>query len=599
MTSSRLISRPHLASVFRLLLAVPLLLSSRVLKSEIVVPEGGVEMECAPSPFASKAAGKAEKTATGWLVSVTKANASTSAYPDEQIGLRVEFPGQQLKAQERLFCIVRARAAADYGEATVRLNRADDSKVFMAKRFPIFFGTNWMDVPFVVAAAESAERPLITLAMGKLVQNIEIESIRVFRYPAGYDLARLNFQKVSYPGREPDSSWRAAAAERIEKIRKGDFVLKLVDAQGKPISGTPVRADLYRHAFRFGSALSADLLAAKGPDADKYRSLIDRLFSAAVFENDLKPQMFDKRKEKKQMEPLENAVQWLQEKRIALRGHYLFQNAINSTMPQSIKELGMKMYSTRLREGIRERLAFAGDRVCEWDAQNHPIAWPTAKVLTGEAGCETLGEDLMREIGELTQLPLVVNEDNLCELKERQAYGTWDLLKGYREKGVRVDKLGHQAHFHLTNLVSPEEFMKAADHFAEVVPMQVVTEFDVLTNGDDQLSSDFTRDLMIAAFSHPSFDGFISWGFWEGKAHHGDGMPWRRDWSPRPCGEMLEELLGKTWRTRSEGVSSADGALAFKGFFGRYKVECISNGRVLRGEVELKRDSREAEVVLR
>lgn len=586
-------------SLFHLLFILPLLLATRALHSEVIIPEGGLEIQCVPTPFASKASGKAEKTSTGWRVSVAKTNTTTSTYPEDQIGLRIEFPGERIKAQERLFCIVRARVAADYGEVAVRLSRADDSKIFMAKRFPIFFGTNWMDVPFVIVANESAEPPLITLAMGKMIQDIEIESVRVFRYPAGYDLARLSFQKVSYPGREPDSAWRAAAAERIEKIRKGDFILKVVDEHGKPISGARVHTDLYRHAFRFGSAVSVDLLAAKGQDADRYRALIDRLFSAAVFENDLKPQMFDKRKQKKQMEALETGLQWLQQNHIALRGHYLFQNAINSTMPESIKELGMEMFCTRLRESIRERVAFAGSRVCEWDAENHPLAWPSAKVLTDAPGYETLGEDLMREIGALTSLPLVVNEDNLCELKERQAYGTWDFLKHYREKGVRVDKLGHQAHFHLTNLLSPEEFMKVADHFAEVVPMQVVTEFDVLTNGDEQLASDFTRDLMIAAFSHPSFDGFISWGFWEGKAHRGDGMPWRKDWSPRHCGEMLEELLGKTWRTQTDGVSAGGGEITFRGFFGKYKVEGTLKGRVLRGEVELNRDSREVEVVLR
>jgi hypothetical protein len=74
-----------------------------------------------------------------------------------------------------------------------------------------------MEVCFVVSSEDSAKPPVITLGMGARPQDVEIESVHVFRYPAGYEMSRLNFQKMSYPGREADSPWRVAAAERIEK----------------------------------------------------------------------------------------------------------------------------------------------------------------------------------------------------------------------------------------------------------------------------------------------------------------------------------------------------------------------------------------------
>jgi endo-1,4-beta-xylanase len=582
---------PRLCAVFMLSILL------QPLRSEITIPEGGEEMHCIPTAFANKHSGTSVQTSAGWAVSVAETVGPPPSNPDDRIGLRLEFPEQEIKAQERLFGIIKARVRADYGEINIKLNRAGDSKVFLAKRFPVYVGTDWMEVPFAIASYESAKPPVITLGMGARAQDLEIESVRVFRYPAGHDMARLNLQKTSYRGREEGSPWRAEALRRIETIRKGDFVVHLSDPEGKPLGTGSIQADLIRHSFRFGSAVSADLLAASGNDADRYRTLIDRLFSAVVFENDLKPQMYDKRKEKRQMAALDSAIQWLHDHRIQLRGHYLFQNAINSTMPQQIKELGMPKFCENLRHSIRERIDHVGNRVCEWDAENHPIAWPSAKVLTQTPGFESLGEDLMREIAKLTQLPLVVNEDNLSELKERQAYATWDHLKRYKDLGIKVDKLGHQAHYHLSNLISPEDFLKVADHYAEIVPAQVVTEFDILTNGDDQLAADFTRDLMTAVFSHPAFDGFLSWGFWEGKAHHGDGMPWRKDWSARPCGEMLEELLGKTWRTRIE-TTSDDGGLAFRGFYGRYTIHYAAGGIALRGEVELTPTAREVNLVL-
>ncbi len=579
----------------RLLLIVVCL---QAVHADILIPDGGTEMRCVAKAFANKASGKIEKTDSGWKILVSEAPVSAPSNPEDRIGLRLEFPDQEIQIHERLFCILKVRVQADYGEVSVKLNRADDTKVFLAKRFPVYFGTDWMEVPFVVSSEDSAKPPVITFGMGARPQDVEIGGVRVFRYPAGYEMSRLSFQKMSYLGREADSAWRAVAADRIEKIRKGDLIVHLLDERGQPVLGGSVSAQLERHFFRFGSAVSADLLTAQGEDADRYRALIQRLFSAVVFENDLKPQMYEKRKEKRQMSALDSAVQWLESNHIQLRGHYLFQNAINSTMPQQIRELGMAKYCEKLRASIRGRIEYLGGRACEWDAANHPIAWPSAKLLTQSDGFEAVCEDLMREIATLTSLPLVINEDNLSDLKERQAHATWELLKHYRQAGLRVDKLGHQAHYHLANLISPEAFLKVADYYSEVVPAQLVTEFDVRTNGDDQLAADFTRDMMTAVFSHPAFDGFLSWGFWEGKAHHGECMPWRKDWSARPCGQMLEELLGNTWRTRVNLAVSAEGAVGFRGFYGRYIVRHVSDGKTLEGELELTPSNLEATVRL-
>jgi len=44
---------------------------------------------------------------------------------------------------------------------------------------------------------------------------------------------------------------------RIDQLRKADFVVKLTDAEGKPISGD-VTYEMTRQAFPFGTAVAAD-----------------------------------------------------------------------------------------------------------------------------------------------------------------------------------------------------------------------------------------------------------------------------------------------------------------------------------------------------
>lgn len=75
-------------------------------------------------------------------------------------------------------------------------------------------------------------------------------------------------------------------------------------------------------------------------------------------------------------------------------------------------------------------------------------------------------------------------------------------------------------------------------------------------------------------------------------------MPWRKDWSARPCGQMLEDLLGNTWRTRVNLTVGAEGVVGFRGFYGRYIVSHDSGGRTLEGEVEFTPSNLEATVRL-
>ena len=226
-----------------------------------------------------------------------------------------------------------------------------------------------------------------------------------------------------------------------------------------------------------------------------------------------------------------------------------------------------------LLASVRERIAFAGDRVTEWDVINHPVAWQGAE-LCGQKGSPlaTLGMEVFREARALTKLPMVINEDQLFRPGPQQDR-TFELLEKLKRDGVRVDGLGNQAHFHSSFLPSPEDLLRVTDRFAAVVPKQVITEYDIVTNGDDALAADYLRDSLIACFSHPAYDGFLLWGFWEGAHWLPEAALWRKDWSIRPIGTVWEEWVGKTWHTRVELKSDATGMVTWRGFKGTYRLK--------------------------
>ena len=184
---------------------------------------------------------------------------------------------------------------------------------------------------------------------------------------------------------------------------------------------------------------------------------------------------------------------------------------------------------------------------------------------------DTLSMDVFREARRLTKLPLCINEDQLFRPGPQQDK-TFALLEKLKRDGVRVDGLGNQAHFHSSFLPSPEDLLRVTDRFTAVVPKQVVTEFDIVANGDDSLAADYQRDCLIACFSHPVYDGFLLWGYWEGSHWLPEAALWRKDWTPKAGALVWEDWVGRRWHTRETVTSDSAGMVKWRGFKGTYRL---------------------------
>ena len=397
---------------------------------------------------------------------------------------------------------------------------------------------------------------------------MELAGVRVVDYGPQCDLAKRPRQATTYDGREPDAPWRKAALERIAKLRMADYAALLVGTNGKPLANASVTVELDRHEFGFGSCVTRGMLTAEGPDGDRYRDIVRHTFSRVVFENDLKPDSFPH--DDKGRAQLDQSLAWLASNGISIRGHYLIQEALDGWTRNQLGD-PEKLRQTMLAS-VRERITTLGSRVVEWDAINHPIAWQGAEML-GQKGppLDTLGMELFREARRLTQLPLCINEDQLFRPGPQQDK-TFELMQSLKRDGVRVDGLGNQAHFHSSYLPSPQIMLNITDRFATVVPKQVVTEYDIDTNGDEQLAADFLRDSLIVCFSHPAYDGFLLWGFWEGRHWKPEAALWKTDWTIKPLGQAWEDWIGKRWHTRLTVSSDAAGRITWHGFKGTYHI---------------------------
>jgi len=104
------------------------------------------------------------------------------------------------------------------------------------------------------------------------------------------DVETLPRTSLTYEGREANAPWRKAAAQRIERLRKGDFRVLVVGKNGRPLRAARVQIHMTRRAFAFGSSIE-NLTFMPSPDkpyAQKYRAMTYRLFNKVTVNNALK-----------------------------------------------------------------------------------------------------------------------------------------------------------------------------------------------------------------------------------------------------------------------------------------------------------------------
>jgi GH35 family endo-1,4-beta-xylanase len=436
--------------------------------------------------------------------------------------------------------------------------------------------STWQPVilPFVADADGPDGQCAVSIHLGGEVQKVDIGGLRLLNYGAGFPLQKLPQPRYTYDGREPDAAWRKDALERIEKHRKGDFSIAIVNQDGSPAAQVPVEMVLKRHAFGFGSAVTAKWMADASPDGERYRAIVDESFSRVVFENDMKPHPWQAGKDPKATGGyrkvwLDQALTWLRQRHFSVRGHYLCWGPFEEwssgfkDRPQVIRE--------KVLAHMRDIAPAMEDHVTEWDALNHPAGWEPNSTINTVLGDDFYAE-VFQEARKLTRHPLWINEDQVFR-PGRQQEEYYQIIHKLIASGVKVDGLGNQAHLHFSFLPSPTQVLENSDRFAKLVPALQITEFDVETNGDDDLAADFTRDLLITTFSHPAYTGFILWGFWEQAHWKPETALWRKDWSEKPAAKVWRDLVCNQWRTRAQSKSNEKGSAAFRGFFGTYEIK--------------------------
>lgn len=424
----------------------------------------------------------------------------------------------------------------------------------------------------------------------------------------------------TYTGREQDAEWRSKSLERINKIRKSELNIEIVDSSGKPVSGAQVKATMLRHAFAFGSAVTGYNLTVNNDDGRRYRDIVAQCFNKVVFENDLKWGEWDKSKNRDKgafynIDNTFDALNWLRNHHIQVRGHYVAWAPLAADKGTLANAESHKTdFRNVLIMHADEEVHKVGDLVSEWDVLNHPVSFDT-KTIRDLAGND-IYDVMFRKVKDWNpKATRYINEGLILtdSGKNKANNNYYQLISAMLNRNVPIQGIGFMGHFFAEkDLTSPQRLLDILDKYSKFgLPLQV-TEFDVrygtpgkygefikLTPEQEQLQADYTRDFLITMYSHPSVIGVVMWGFWEGQDWYPSAALFRKDWSIKPNGKVWLDLVFNKWWTKVAGTTDKNGKFSTHGFLGSYEIEVSYKGKIkILSDVNLKAPNTNVRITL-
>jgi uncharacterized protein (TIGR03437 family) len=448
-------------------------------------------------------------------------------------------------------------------------------------------GPDWtlIEIPFTMDATYAGGDYNVHFWVTFEPQVLEIGGLTVRNFGANVPYSQLPLTAwPNYEGHAPDAPWRAAAADRIEQLRKGWLRVRVRDNQGRPIPGLPVRVRMRQHAFPFGTAVAASSMLTDPTYQQKFKEN----FNSAVIENDLKWPQWERDRN-----PGLNVLQWLAQNGIReVRGHNVIWPAWQF-MPSDVQGLSGNPEALRLRVNNRidDVVSSTRGKLLDWDVINEPVHERDLQNILGDA---EIFAWMRRARQNDAEARLYINDYDILthggiNLSTQDRY--FHLLKSVIEQGAPIDGLGFQGHFG-NNVTPPDQVLHILDRFATLGLDIKITEFDIDTT-DEQLQADYTRDFLTTVFSHPAVKGFLMWGFWEGRHWLPNGAMFRRDWTAKPNAQVWRNLVYRDWWTSADLETDENGEAAVRGFLGLYDVAVDGGDGELRKEVSVLENTTE------
>lgn len=392
------------------------------------------------------------------------------------------------------------------------------------------------------------------------------------------------------------------AAEGIAQHRQGNAVLSFRWSDGSPARGLPVRVTQLSHDFAFGCPLRPSHYT-DTHELAYFKPLFNSVqlleFNWGQYEPDEGKPLVEERRRFIREWCLPNGVE-------QFYGHMLVWSRQYGEYPKTAQPLWLFRYDSAtqhklLKERIQREMRDYCDVHMVWDVVNEPIH---CRVWGEWDKPEDLREPLERVFPYVAdslrwaheanpQARLLVNEyDLFVDADARERF--LRLLEMLLEKGVPLHAVGIQAHdCTATYWPSPAELWQACETFGTRLGLPIYfTELVYRASPNAPIRGNYrtgmwspqhqaqaVEEFYRTVFGHPWVAGIFYFGLSGGEIWLSEGGLLDEQGNPRPAYECLRRWIHEEWKTHFAGNTDENGAIRFRGFFGRYQVEGTHRGR--------------------
>ncbi len=376
---------------------------------------------------------------------------------------------------------------------------------------------------------------------------------------------------------------RETVLPNIEKYRKSEARIQVLDTTGRPINDAEFDIVHLRHEFGFGCSLPffapktspsmGDYMPppVTSVELDRFKEVFN--FSMIPFSS--KWMHIEAVEGQRDYSELDQYVQWCADHQVTMEFHFL-----SGYLPGWLRRRPEQEQAARFEEHAQALVERYADRIKYFQVVNEKILIRQSPAVF----------NMIRQIAPQAKLGIADCARFYPDANRRgRQPADRDLLRGLEEvrwlkqQGVKLDYFGFHAHRPFGLWASATDIYKCLDAFAAEDVKLHITEFGMPLDKPmlgplrqeakwtDEEQAAYYRRFYTIVFSHPAADVLNMWLIGPSSWMPESGLL-DREYQPKPAFYALRELIKETWHTHVMGNLGLDGTTSFRGFHGAYRL---------------------------
>ena len=376
-----------------------------------------------------------------------------------------------------------------------------------------------------------------------------------------------------------DQFMQRVVLPNIEKYRKSDVKIQVVDASGRAVYDLPFEVHQTKQAFGFSCSLPFFQEPAgpstgdfkPPPVTDKELAHLPEIFNTSLIPFSGKWMYIEPQEGQRHYEDLDRYVQWCTQNGLGMEFHFL-----SGYPPAWLRRKTTEEQGQLFLRHARGLLTRYGDRIRYWQVVNEAIQLQQSPAVFAEI--RRLFPNAKLGIGHCAQF----YSARPSPQREKEMRRGLDEVLWLKTQGVQLDFFAFHGHRPFGVWPEASDMYDALDAYAKEGVKIHISEFtaplDVPVLGTvrtgrwtPELQAEFYEYYYTVCFSHPAVELINLWGIGPVTWQPGSGLL-DRSYEPKPAFNALKDLIRTRWMTRTSGKLALDGTATFRGFHGEYEV---------------------------